>query len=192
MLKLVVTFGFLISFAAGLMVGMQHGTSAPAAMNTPSTRPFGARGFLPAALNLTPDEQEKMKKIWADDGNRIRAEQSERRNACRKERDDAILSMLTPDQKTQYDDIQKGYREKNDAIDRDLRADFQHKVEETNQILTPEQQAKYQELLSHRQAFERGAFDRGDRGPRDHGDRGFNRPDRRGDGRATSQPHPQP
>jgi Spy/CpxP family protein refolding chaperone len=192
MVKLVVTFGFLISFAAGLVVGMQRGTSAPAAMNPPSTRPFGPRGFLPAALNLTPDQQEKMKQIWADEGNKSRTEQSERRNACRKERDDAILGMLTPDQKTQYDDIQKTYREKNDAIDHDLRADFQRKVEETNKILTPEQQAKYQELLSHRQPFERQGFDRGDRGPRDHGDRGFNRLDRRGEDRATSQPRPQP
>src|SRR6476659_10235112 len=140
MVKLVVTIGFLISFAAGLVVGMQRHTLAPAAVNAPTTHPSGGpHGFLPAALNLSPEQQEKMKKIWAEDPNHSRSEQFERRNQCRKERDDAIQGLLSTDQKTQFEEIQKSYREKNDAIDRDLRADFQRKVEETNKILTPEQ-----------------------------------------------------
>lgn len=187
MVKLVVTFGFLISFAAGLVVGMQLHTLAPAAVNMPATRPMGGpRGFLNAALNLTPEQQEKMKSIWAEDPGHNRNEQTERRNQCRKERDDAIQGMLSEQQKNQFEQIQKSYHEKNDAIDRDLRSDFQRKVEETNKILTPEQQSKYQELLAHRQQF-----DRGDRGPRDHGDHGFKDSNRRGDDRATSQPRPQ-
>jgi Spy/CpxP family protein refolding chaperone len=185
MVKLVVTFGFLIAFAAGLVVGMQQHSIAPAA--PPTTRPSGPRGFLPAALNLTADQQEKMKKIWDPSSGPNPREQRERRDKCRTEREQAILALLTPEQKTQYDEIWKNYRDKNDSMDRELREDFQKKVEQTKEILTPEQRTKYEELLAKRQPFDRG-------GPREHGDRGgFREPNRRGgDDHATSKPHSQP
>jgi Spy/CpxP family protein refolding chaperone len=112
-------------------------------------------------------------------------EQRERRDKCRAERDQAIVALLTPEQKTRYDEIWKNYREKNETMDKELREDFQKKVEQTIEILNPEQRTKYQELLAKRQF---------DRGPRDHGDRGgFREPNRRGgDDHATSQPHSQP
>jgi Spy/CpxP family protein refolding chaperone len=188
MTRFIVIFGFAISFAAGLVVGMGKQWNPPAEAGSPSptTHPSGPpHGFLPAALNLTPDQQDKMKKIWQDEAERGRHEQFDRRNQCRKERDDAILSLLSPQQKTQYDDIQKTYREKNDAIDQEFRAEFQRKVEQTKEILTPEQRVKYDELLARRQSF--------DRGPRDRGDRGFRDSNRRGgDDHATSQPRSQP
>ena len=189
MTKIVVIFGFLVAFAAGLVVGLERRPAPPAHATGPATtRASGPRGFLPAALNLTPEQQAEMKKIWDDASGPGPAshDQREKRDKARKERDDQLMALLSPEQKTQYEEIQKSYREKNDAIDRDLRADFQRRVEETNKILTPEQQAKYQELLAHRQQF-----DRGDRGPRDRGDRGFRDSNRRGDDRATSQPRPQ-
>ena len=186
MVKFVVIFGFAVSFAAGLTVGMarhsdQTIASSPAspAAHPPTTQ----RGFLLAALNLTPDQQDQMKTIWADAGDRGRHDQTDRRNQCRKDRDDAVVALMSPEQKTQFDDVQKSYREKMDAIDQESRTEFQHKVDETMKILTPEQQAKYRELLAKRQAF--------DRGPRDRGDRGFREPNRRGNDRATSQPRSQ-
>jgi len=185
MITFVVIFGFIVSFAAGLTVGLEHHWTASAVANsTPSAHPpTTQRGFLLAALNLTPDQQEKMKAIWAEAPDH-RHEQSDRHNQCRIDRDEAIVALMSPEQKTQYDQIQKTYREKIDAIDQEFRAEFQRKVDETMKILTPEQQAKYRELLARRQAF--------DHGPHDHGDRGFRETNRRGDDRATSQPRSQP
>ena len=191
MVKLVVTLGFLVAFSAGLVVGLQTHTSAPAAVvstTRPTTQPRG--GFLPAALNLTPEQQEKMKQIWANVADRDRKEQFDKHNQCRKERDEAILALLSTDQKTTYDDIQKTFRDKNDAIDREMRAEFDRKVEETNEILTPEQRVKYAELRSRRQPFDRGQRGGDRNGGGDHG--GFREQNRRGDDRATSQPRSQP
>jgi Spy/CpxP family protein refolding chaperone len=184
MVKFVVIFGFAVAFAAGLTVGMGKPWNSSGALvsSAPTTHPTTQRSFLLAALNLTPDQQEKMKTIWADGGD-FRREQMDRRNQCRTDRDDALVGLMSPDQKTKYDEIQKDYREKLDAIDQEFRAEFQRKVDETMKILTPEQQAKYRELLARRQAV--------DRGPRDRGDRGFRDQNRRGNDSATSQPRSQ-
>jgi Spy/CpxP family protein refolding chaperone len=181
MVKLVVILGFAISFAAGLMVGFETHTP-PAEASAPhmpaTTRGFGpGRSMLKDALNLTPEQQEKMKKIWAP-------RQGDPRREARDERDAAMLALLSPEQKTQYDQIQKQYQDRINAMETDFREDFQRKVKETDEILSPEQSAKYHEFLNRHQPFEHG--------PRDRGDRGFHEPNRRGDDRATSQPRSQP
>src|SRR5689334_712825 len=106
MTKVVVIIGFLVSFAAGLVVGI--GTKNPPAQagsptTAPSTHPSGpGRGVLPMALNLTPEQQEKMKKIWSSGPPRGHNGDDPRRTA-RDERDAAIQALLTPEQKTKYD-----------------------------------------------------------------------------------------
>ena len=199
MVKLIVTIGFLVAFAAGLTVGFETRKSAPAAQ-PPTTKPSGPQrsGFLREALNLSPDQQEKMKKIWGDGPPANFKDQRERRDKCRGERDEAVLGLMTAEQKEKYDQIQKDYRAKVDAIDQELRADFQKKVEQTKEILTPEQQTKYDELLARRQPFDRGPGDHGpgergsdNRGGRGRGDHGPRESNRRSDG-ATSLPRSEP
>jgi Spy/CpxP family protein refolding chaperone len=185
--KFVVIFGFLVSFAAGFVVAL--GTkSPPAEAGSPkmpaTTRAFGpGRGVLPAALNLSPDQQEKMRKIWGSGPSHSHGGEDPRRQA-HDEREAAILALMTPEQKTKYDEIQKQYQDRISAMDQEFREDFQRKVKETDEILSPEQSAKYHEFLNRHQPFDHGA--------RDHGDRGFREPNRRGDDRATSQPRSQP
>jgi Spy/CpxP family protein refolding chaperone len=190
MVRFVVIFGFIVSFAAGLMVGMvshsspaEAGSSVVVSQPPATTRSFGGgKGVLPAALNLTPEQQEKMKKIWSSSPPHERGS-SDPRNQAREERDAAILALLNPQEKAKYDEIQKNFQDRMTALDRDFRDDFQRKVQETDAILTPEQSVKYQEFLSRHQPF--------DRGPRDRPDRGFHESNRRGEDRATSQPRSQ-
>jgi Spy/CpxP family protein refolding chaperone len=188
MTKVVVIIGFLVSFAAGLVVGIgtknlpdPKGSPAGSPTSAPSTHPSG-RGVLPMALNLTPEQQEKMKKIWSS-GPPHGHNGDDPRRAARDERDAAIVALMTPEQKTKYDEVQKQYQDRLTAMDQEFREDFQRKVKETDEILSPEQSAKYHEFLNRHQPFEHG--------PHDHGDRGF-RDNRRGDDRATSQPRSQP
>jgi Spy/CpxP family protein refolding chaperone len=182
MVKFIVTLGFLIAFSAGLVVGMEKHSLAPASLAT--THPAGPHG-LAAELGLTPQQQDQMKQIFSDVARRGRSEQSDRRAGYRKERDDAVVAILSADQKTQYDTIQKTYQDKLAAIDAENKAAFQKAVDATMAILTPDQRTKYQEFLARHQV------ERGDRGPRDR-DRGFRDSNRRGDDRATSQPRSEP
>src|SRR4051812_24568168 len=103
MVKLVVILGFLVAFAAGFMVAVETRTVTPTAQ-APSTRPATTQrsGFLRAALNLTPDQQEKMKKIW-ESGMPNPREQRERRDKCRTDRDVSIQALLSPEQKEKFE-----------------------------------------------------------------------------------------
>src|SRR5437660_3721759 len=114
MVKLVVTLGFLVAFAAGLVVGMERHWTAPAeagAPPAPATHPAGPRGVLPAALNLTPEQQEKMKKIWGEGPPHGRGDQNDPRRLARDQRDAAVQSLLTAEQKTKYEEIQKDFQD---------------------------------------------------------------------------------
>ena len=191
MVKLVVIFGFLVAFAAGFVVATS--TKAPPAeagspKEVPATHPMGPPrgGILPAALNLTPEQQEKMREIW-----KPRDRENDPRRQARDERDAALMALLTPEQKTKYDEIQKNFQDRLSAIDKQFKDEFTDKVNRTREILTPEQRIKYDEFISrHQPPFEHGPRDRGDHG--DHGDRALRESNRRGDDRATSQPRSQP
>ncbi|HEX3357134.1 MAG TPA: Spy/CpxP family protein refolding chaperone [Tepidisphaeraceae bacterium] len=182
MVKFIVTLGFLIAFSAGLVVGMEKHSIAPAA--TPTTHPSSQHGMM-ADLNLTSQQRDQMKQIWSDVAKRGRGDQSDRRAEFRKERDEAVVALFSSADKLKYDAIQKAYQDKLAAIDAENKAAFQKAVDETMAILTPEQRTKYQEMLARHQV------ERGDRGPRDR-DRGFRDSNRRGDDRATSQPRSEP
>jgi Spy/CpxP family protein refolding chaperone len=179
MTKFVVILGFFVAFAAGLIVGIESrqtsgaATSIPPAPTTvPGARAMRRAGFLPTELNLTPQQQEAMKKIWSDGGgvSRAREEQQEKRAALRRQRDEAIAAMLGPTEKATYDEIQKKYQDQVQALDREMRAGFEAKVKQTNELLTPEQRTKYEEILKRHQ-WDRG----GDRGSGRGGDRGGSR-----------------
>src|SRR5438067_53651 len=166
MTRFIVIFGFAISFAAGLVVGMGKHWSTPAEAGSPpaTTHPSGPHGMA-AELNLTPQQQEQMKKIWQDVARRGHGDpqQPDRRQQYRAERDEALAALVHPEDKDKYEQIQKDYKDRTDALDREMRAPFENAVKATDEILTPEQRVKYHEMLSRHQF---------DRGPHDHGDRG--------------------
>ena len=185
MTKLVVIFGFLIAFAAGLTVGMATRTTGLASPTAPpATRPAGrGPGFLIEALSLTPQQAENLREIWSKPPGPH--EFDERRGQLRRERDEAIVALVPAADRSRYDELQKTYKEQSDSIEREMRASFDGKVTRTKEILTPEQRAKYEEILKQH------GGDHGDRGPR--GGRGGGGPfqsdsNRRGDDRATSRP----
>ncbi len=178
MTRLLVTIGFLIAFAAGLVVSpeLRHKTQA-----VPTSRPSRHTGWLTTELNLTPQQQEQLREIWSQpppDSGRQRGE--DRKWQYLRERNDAIAGLIRPEDKPRYEAIIKDFEAKNEVLEREMRAGFQAAVDRTKQILTPEQRAKYEELLQRHDA---------DRSRRD-----WRRPDReRGPGpgkneRSTSGP----
>ena len=209
MTKLVVIFGFLLAFVAGLIVGVnrpQPVVSTNSSPTGPATRQ-SRESELDALLNLRPEQKAELKKIWSEMADRGRKQHEDQRRDLRRERDEKVQALLTPEQKSRFDQIHKDYDDQNRALESEMRANFQKAVEATKALLDPDQRAKYEEWLSKRQ------WDRGPRGgggpggehrgpggpgggPGGGGPGGPNRFDRdatrRSDAGATSKPSDQP
>jgi Spy/CpxP family protein refolding chaperone len=150
MTRLVVIFGFAVAFAAGLVVGMESRQRGLAA--SPTTHPSRHSGFLTAELNLTPQQEEQIHKIWSETAQRGRSpEQEDRRKKLREQRDAAITALISPQDKPRYDQILKDYSDQVAAMNHEIEAAFASSVERTKQVLTPAQQAKYDELRERHQ-----------------------------------------
>jgi Spy/CpxP family protein refolding chaperone len=85
------------------------------------------------------------------------------------ERDQAVMDLLSEEQRAQYGEIHAEFDRKMDALSEEREAAFHEAVEKTKQILTPEQRGKYEELLTRMRERDRrrpfGAARRGRRGP---------------------------
>src|SRR4051794_26260922 len=106
MTKLVVIIGFVVSFAAGLIVGVASRQASMAA--PPTTRPT-RMGWLASELTLSPEQQQQLTKIWSETADRGRREHEDARHQFRRERDEAIAGLLHPEDMGAYDQIQKQY-----------------------------------------------------------------------------------
>ena len=147
--KVLLIAAFVVTFAAGGAAGLL--------MSGPGPRRHGP-SWLTAELGLTEQQREKMHEIWSE---AMRAEGSdrwERRRALAENRDEAITALLTEAQRERYDGILSDYEAKLDAFAQERQRAFEQAVERTKQILTPEQAAKYDELLKNRP--KRGPGDR--------------------------------
>ena len=184
MAKFVVILGFILSFAAGMVIGSRRALITEAPANPTSSSPTtqssrgdekdGGRrsrsGYLTAELGLTSEQRERLDKIWSAVAKAN--DQDERRRRYRRERDEAIADLVPPERLGDYDGVIDQYQDRIEALERKSREAYHTAVEQTKQILTSEQRARYEALLK-----------RHNWGP---GDR-----DRHGKGaetRATSQP----
>jgi len=189
MTKSVITIGFLVAFAAGLVVGMNPRQGVAPEPAKPSRR----GGWLAAELNLSPQQQQQLDAIWSETAWRGGREREDRRRQLIRERDEAIVALIRPEDKPKYDEILKNYTDQTAALEREWRGSFQTAVERTKEVLTPEQRVKYEEMLKRHES-ERGPRDwrRGDRdrdGGRDRDrDGGRNQDWNRESGRRTGPP----
>jgi Spy/CpxP family protein refolding chaperone len=160
-LKLLIAILFLIALGTGIVVGM--GVS-----RTPKAHERGS--WLAEELNLTPDQSEKIKAIWSDIS-RPGQSSFDRRRQYQRERDEALLGLLTPEQRAAYGTIVDKYNLQIAELNHEREQAFQAAVESTKDILTESQRAKYDEIL--RRGF-RGGRGEGPGGPGRGGD-GFGR-----------------
>jgi Spy/CpxP family protein refolding chaperone len=143
---------FLLIFAAGTAVGLLTFWPRPRAKR---------RTWLAEELNLTPRQREQMHEIWSQ---AMKASGEQRHATWRelvKQRDEAIVALLTDEQRAQYEQIIQDYEGKLQEHHRQRRRAIEQAVERTKQILTPEQNKKYDELRKRR-----GGWGPGRRGPR--------------------------
>ena len=116
----------------------------------------GRRAFLPnkfqsvlvEELDLTPDQRLRIQQIWsgvAENHTPVPMEEIEKADA---ERWQAIDQLLTPQQRTQYAQIQQRFEDRMQGLDRGNRARVALAEEQTRQLLTPAQREKYEQLLA--------------------------------------------
>lgn len=150
MTRLVVIIGFVIAFAAGVMVGLgveQRSVASPG--NGATTMP-SHRGPL-AELNLTPQQEQSLKEIWSDTAHRGHGEQDDRRRQLRQQRDEALAALIRPEDKAKYDAAIKSYNDQMSAMNAEMHKSFEDSVARTKALLTAEQRVRYEEILKRRQ-----------------------------------------
>jgi hypothetical protein len=178
MLKYLLVLGFAIAFGAGLVIGLEQRSAVQATPTTTQASRDRGSSVLRTMLNLRPDQQEEMRKIWEA----VRPpgrEQPNKRDQLKRLRDEQIAALIRPEDKDKYAQILKSYAEGQEQINREIQNSFREAEEATKKILDPDQLQKYEQFLrTHR------GPDHGGPGPGPH-QRDSNR---RGDDRATSRP----
>ncbi|MCE5327714.1 MAG: hypothetical protein LLG01_15015 [Planctomycetaceae bacterium] len=143
-IKLILIAAYLLAIAAGVLVGMNIAQDKPR-----------HRSELTSRLNLTPAQREQMRKIWSDPRLRGDPRRGPGRGDLARNRDEAVMALLTPQQRQAYDAIQKDYAAQIEKQSLARRQAFDKAVEETKKILTPEQAATYEEMMRQRDPRQR-------------------------------------
>ncbi|MFO8013910.1 MAG: hypothetical protein R6X20_11475 [Phycisphaerae bacterium] len=154
-IKVLLVVAFVAVFAAGGAVGLS--------VSRARHRPHGP-SWLAAELGLSDAQRDEMHRIWSETMSESFRTRWEQRRAIAEERDQAILDLLTDEQRTRYDAILETYARQRQEMEAQREEAFKQAVERTKQILTPEQAARYEELLKKRP--KRGPGDRRGRGDR--------------------------
>jgi Spy/CpxP family protein refolding chaperone len=157
-LKILMIIAVVLSLGAGILLGF-------AGSRMPFHDHHGGHSFLMDELNLTEDQRNQMQKIWSDTVDGLRDKHFQQMDQMRQDREAAIDALLTPDQKTKYDAMNKDFQAKMAVIDKERDDSIQSAIDQTKKILTDSQRAKYEQLLKDH-PMPGGP---GDHGPSGHG-----------------------
>src|SRR5438874_845812 len=101
--RITLVFAFVMALAAGLAAGVLA-SRLPVAGKAAA----GPHSQLAEQLQLTPEQSEKMKAIWERTRDSLDDCFASART-LQQERDEAVVAMLTPDQKDKYVKINQDY-----------------------------------------------------------------------------------
>lgn len=163
-------------FGAGLIVGKITARVPVAAgdppTSRPTTRPDRSPSWLHDQLGLTAEQRVQMDAIWKDVREQV-GRSYERRRQLDREREQAVLSLLTPEQKAKHDAILAANKARRAELDRERDALMAAANEKSKALLNDEQKKKWDELSKEMRDR------RGSRGPRGDRDRNGDRPSTR-------------
>lgn len=148
----------------------------------PATRPHS---YIAQRLGLTPEQHEAMDRLWNATRERMGQQWAQRR-ALQQEREEALQKLLSDSQRQQMEEINARYDAKIAEIREATEALMRDADKRTREILTPEQQVRYDEMQRERQAREDG----GGRGRGPGGGGGPGGGERRGGGPGGGGPGP--
>ena len=126
-------------FASGVAVGV---------VGRRAFKPIKYHSVLVEELDLTPDQRYRLQQIWGDVAKSRTPVPMEELDKVDAERWQAIDQMLTPEQRTQYVQIQERFEARMRELDQGNREWEAAAEEQTRQVLTPAQREKYERLLA--------------------------------------------
>jgi len=117
-------------------------------------------------LNLTSEQQDKMRAIWSEamqkGGFQV---QDEQRAAAQKEYQEALRALVPAEKSASYAEVLRNYQKKLEDIEKDAKRIFDDATEKSKQVLNPAQQAKYEEMRRRHSEGMRGRGPGGKPGP---------------------------
>ena len=126
-------------FASGVAVGV---------VGRRAFQPTKFGSVLVEELDLTLDQRFKLQQIWSEVAKGRRPVPMEELDKVDAERWQAIDQLLTPEQRTQYVQIQQRFEDRMQELERGNRERVAAAEEQTRQVLTPPQREKYERLLA--------------------------------------------
>jgi hypothetical protein len=141
---------FVLALGAGLSGGLLLARLPGASAGSEgTTAPDGGAGSLADVLHLSPDQRDRMRTIW--EGTRAAAQgYFDEGQRLQRDRDDALVALLTDAQKEQYERVTRDYADRFAAVTRKREAAFREAVERTRAILNDAQRRQYDQLLRSR------------------------------------------
>lgn len=152
-----VVLGFMVALAAGAVLGVAQDRARHRA---------GEGSWLAAQLNLSEEQQEQIRQVWAEAMPRAGREHREAREALQRERDTRVREMLTEEQRAEFDAILAEHEEKLKGLSEERSRAVEAAQERTRQLLTEPQRAKYEELLRDREHWPKHGDRRGPHDPK--------------------------
>jgi len=138
---------FVLALGGGVVLGLAAARRPVPPTTTPPSAKPGEHSWLADQLDLTTDQRERMKDIWSTLVQGPAQANRDRRRQVEKERDEALVSLLTPEQRAEYDRRMAGYTAQLADLGKEREKLFKDAVEQTKLILNESQRQRYDELL---------------------------------------------
>ena len=136
---------FVLTLGAGVFAGLLA-ARLPNASLAGSNPPAG-ESSLAITLGLSNDQREQMRSIW-EGVSELSRDSLVTASKFDRERDEAVVALISLEKREQYNQIQRAYSEKCAVLKSRRESAFDKAVKKTNEILTPPQREKYAQLLA--------------------------------------------
>jgi Spy/CpxP family protein refolding chaperone len=153
-MKLILILAFVLTLAAGAALGV---------VIDRSMRGRDRGSHLARKLDLTPQQQKRMREIWSETLRASRENLHGRRKDLRDQREQAVRQLLNEQQRERYREIQNKYEQGRETLRERRRELFKEAREKTRKILNPDQRKKYDRFFEDRWGHGRGPDRRGSR-----------------------------
>jgi Spy/CpxP family protein refolding chaperone len=148
-LKLILIAASILALGAGVFAGMAVSRIPASTVVEAPIAPPPDHASIADSLGLTDAQRDQMRSIW--EGVRTNVHQTfQEAQTIQKERDDAVVAMLTDSQKARYAALTQQAAEKFAALSSQRDQAFRDGVEKTRKILTDTQRQTYDHIIQDR------------------------------------------
>jgi Spy/CpxP family protein refolding chaperone len=138
----VLVLAYVLALAAGT-------TSGVLAERLRSPNSSATSAPLAAQLQLNDDQREQMRGAW-EDAKDAADDCYKQAQEIQRQRDQALVDMLSDEQKAKFAPIDQGYARQFAALTTRRESAFEQAMAKTEAILTPDQRVKYEEIVRER------------------------------------------